>query len=75
MNILIANDDGVFTEAVAILTEELSSIGNVFVVAPKSQQSGAGQSITMNEKMILEPYYIPFAKESYSMTGSPADCV
>lgn len=75
MNILVVNDDGIETLGLRILAKELSFIGDVYVVAPCEQKSGAGQSINMNRDLVLQPIAVEGAKMSFSLEGSPADCV
>ena len=40
MNILLTNDDGIDSLGLKKLEEVLSNYGNVYVVAPLTQQSG-----------------------------------
>lgn len=75
MNILISNDDGIFTEGLSKLVLEMSKLGDVYVIAPDRQRSGAGQSLIMTEMLEFRPYEIEGARLSYSFTGSPADCI
>lgn len=41
MNFLISNDDGYFAPGLAALAQTLSRLGNVTVVAPERDRSGA----------------------------------
>ena len=45
MNILLANDDGIFAPGLRALRQELQKLGKVTVVAPMQEQSGVGHSI------------------------------
>ena len=45
MNILLTNDDGIDSIGLKKLEKILSEYGNVYVVAPKTQQSGKACSI------------------------------
>ena len=45
--ILITNDDGIHSEGIAALEEALREIGDVYVVAPESEMSGAAHSLTL----------------------------
>ena len=40
MKILISNDDGVYAPGLVALSQALSTIGEVVVVAPNEEQSG-----------------------------------
>ena len=41
MRILLTNDDGIQAEGLLILAKELSKLGEVYVAAPATEQSGA----------------------------------
>ena len=47
MKILISNDDGIDSPGIHVLTSKLKEIGDVLVVAPKTEQSAVGHAITM----------------------------
>lgn len=71
MRILISNDDGVYAEGLNILRETLSELGEVIVVAPLSEQSTTGHSLTMNR-----PIRARKIKEGvFGVDGFPADCI
>lgn len=76
MNILLANDDGVFAPGIRALRQELTRLGKVTVVAPMQEQSGVGHSIS-----ILEPLVVKMVDDAdgsplgWAVEGSPADCV
>ena len=75
MNILVANDDGIKAEGIKALVAALSQVGDVYVVAPDSQRSGASHSITMFKDLYFKQEKFENAKKAYSFTGTPADCV
>jgi 5'-nucleotidase len=75
MRILVTNDDGVKAEGIKILAEELSGFAEVIVVAPISEKSAVGHSITLYKPLRLSKVNILENVEAYSVTGSPADCV
>ena len=75
MNILVANDDGIQADGIHALVGALSEVGNVYVVAPDGQRSGASHSITMFKDLYFKEQEFPCAKKAYSFTGTPADCV
>ena len=47
MNILIANDDGVFAPGIQALAHALAPLGRVVVVAPESERSGFSSALTL----------------------------
>ena len=47
MNILVVNDDGYTAPGIAALVRELRKEHDVFVCAPKENQSAVGHGLTM----------------------------
>lgn len=74
MNILVTNDDGIETEGIRLLSEALTELGNVTVVAPRNEQSAVGRSITFRMPLRVEKKNYPL-ENSYAITGTPSDCV
>ncbi len=48
MRILISNDDGIFAEGINTLAQVLADLGEVIVVAPDRNRSGASNSLTID---------------------------
>ncbi len=71
MNILITNDDGVNAPGIQALTEALSEIASVVVVAPDRDRSGASHSLTLSRPLSVTK----IRKDVYSVEGTPTDCV
>ena len=71
MNILIANDDGVFAPGIQALANALQALGRVIVVAPESERSGYSSALTLDRP--LRP--IEVAPDRWAVNGTPADCV
>ena len=71
MNILIANDDGVFAPGIQALAKALRPLGRVIVVAPESERSGYSSALTLDRP--LRP--IQVAPDMWAVNGTPADCV
>ncbi len=76
MLFLLTNDDGVESPGLEYLARGLSSLGEVYIVAPERERSAAGHSITMH-KPIRVRYKGERAKKIkvWETSGSPADCV
>ncbi|MGR5066542.1 5'/3'-nucleotidase SurE [Photobacterium sp. DNB22_13_2] len=71
MRILISNDDGIFAEGIKTLAKVLSDIGEVTVVAPDRNRSGASNSLTLDN-----PLRIRHEDDRWiSVEGTPTDCV
>ena len=75
MKILITNDDGIFSSGIYALWEVAKEFGSVYVVAPNSQKSAAGHSITISKPLFVDKIKRRNGFEGTSVTGSPADCV
>ena len=71
MKILVSNDDGYFAPGIALLAEALRQLGEVTVVAPERDRSGASNSLTLDR-----PLTVRRAPNGYfSVNGTPTDCV
>ncbi len=76
--ILVTNDDGITAPGIQALISFASEIGDVFVVAPDSPQSGMGHAITINSTLHatkINTLDENGVKTAYSCSGTPADCV
>jgi 5'-nucleotidase len=71
LHLLISNDDGILARGIGVLAEVCRSIGEVSVVAPDREQSGASHSLTLQRP--LRPVRRPDG--SYQVDGTPTDCV
>lgn len=71
MNILIANDDGVFAPGIQALALALAPLGRVVVVAPESERSGFSSALTLDRPLRS----IKIASDVWAVNGTPADCV
>lgn len=78
MRILVANDDGIHSPGVYALARKLSDNGNqVNLVAPHSERSGAGHSITMFAPIEIFDAALSGLQDvpCYAISGTPVDCV
>ena len=73
-NILITNDDGIYSEGIYALWEAMREVGNPFVVAPHTEQSGSGHGITLNNPLRVNKIKRSNGFKGYAVEGSPADC-
>lgn len=71
MRILLSNDDGYFAPGLEALARALSEVGDVTVVAPEADRSGASNSLTLDRPLILRRARNGF----YYVNGTPSDCV
>ncbi len=75
MKILLANDDGIYAPGLAAMEKALRTIGDVTVIAPATEQSGVGHSITFLSPLVCKEVYDGDRLRGYAVEGSPADCV
>ena len=75
MRILLTNDDGVFAPGLAALEQQLRHLGEVIVVAPSTEQSGVGHTITFLTPLTCKSIHRNGQHWAWAVDGSPADCV
>lgn len=75
MLILHTNDDGVYAPGLTALDRHLRRLGETHVVAPATEQSGVGHSITYLTPLIVKEVYDGERHWGWAVEGSPADCV
>lgn len=67
----MSNDDGYFAPGITLLAEALRQLGEVTVVAPERDRSGASNSLTLDR-----PLSVRRAPNGYFfVNGTPTDCV
>ena len=69
--ILITNDDGIHAEGIKALEDALREVGDVFVVAPESEMSGASHSLTLARPLRIRK----IDDRHWTVDGTPTDCV
>src|SRR5438067_9370682 len=69
--ILITNDDGYNSDGILALEEGLKAIGDVFVVAPETEMSGASHSLTLARPLRIRQ----IDERHWTVDGTPTDCV
>ncbi|WP_456467454.1 5'/3'-nucleotidase SurE [Methanopyrus sp.] len=74
MRILITNDDGIASPGLREAIRVCKEFGEVTVVAPATQQSGVGRSISLLEPVRAEEMRIE-GVEALAISGTPADAV
>jgi len=71
VRILLSNDDGYFAPGLAALAEAMRGMGEVTVVAPERNRSGASNSLTLDRPLHLKEAPNGF----FYVNGTPTDCV
>ncbi len=71
-HILITNDDGYDSKGLLALVEALKPLGKVTVVAPSTEKSACGHSLTLTRPL----HFIEIQKHFYKLDdGTPSDCI
>ena len=71
MHLLISNDDGITAQGIQVLSDRMSSLGKVTIVAPDQNRSGASNSLTLDLPVRIRKT----GERTYSVNGTPTDCV
>jgi len=71
MRILLSNDDGYLAEGIQMLSQTLSKLGELTVVAPDRNRSAASNSLTLSRPIRA----FKVADGFYKVDGTPTDCV
>jgi 5'-nucleotidase len=76
VRILLTNDDGIFAPGLRALRKELQKLGEVTVVAPATEQSAVGHSITLLTPLLVQDVLDETNQPiGWAVEGRPADCV
>lgn len=71
VRILVTNDDGIHSQGITELENALREIGDVYVVAPESEMSGASHSLTLTRPLRIRQ----IDQRHWTVDGTPTDCV
>ncbi|HKX55603.1 MAG TPA: 5'/3'-nucleotidase SurE [Xanthomonadales bacterium] len=71
MHFLISNDDGIDARGIQVLANWMQRLGEVTVVAPHVNRSGASNSLTLDAPVRIRE----IAERKFRVTGTPSDCV
>jgi 5'-nucleotidase len=70
--ILVTNDDGIDAPGLKLLAKVARSLsGDVWVVAPEQEQSGASHSLTLSRPLRIRK----LGRRRFAVDGTPTDCV
>jgi 5'-nucleotidase len=70
VRILVSNDDGHHSEGIVALAEAMAPLGEVWVVAPESEQSAASHAISLHRPLRLRQVETRW----FAVDGTPTDC-
>jgi 5'/3'-nucleotidase len=69
--ILLTNDDGIHSDGLVTLERALRELGDVYVVAPAAEMSGASHSLTLARPLRIRQ----IDSRHWTVDGTPTDCV
>jgi 5'-nucleotidase len=77
VRILVTNDDGIDSEGLHVLARAVAAHGEVTVVAPDREYSGASGSLGVLNEMRPEVHFVTMegVAEAWAVSGPPALCV
>jgi 5'-nucleotidase len=73
--ILVTNDDGIESRGLLALKQALEPIGDVYVMAPETNQSAVGHSMTFMRPLRVRERTLDDGSRGWSVDGSPTDAV
>jgi len=71
MIILVTNDDGIHSEGLVSLEKSLAGLGDVWTVAPATEQNAMGRAITLHRPLKINK----LSSNRFAVDGTPSDCV
>ena len=73
--ILVTNDDGIESRGLLALKQALEAVGDVYVMAPATNQSAVGHSMTFMRPLRVRERKLDDGTTGWSVDGSPTDAV
>ncbi|MCM8817908.1 MAG: 5'/3'-nucleotidase SurE [Candidatus Omnitrophica bacterium] len=74
MKILLTNDDGIFSDGLKCLYNQLKNIGKIYVIVPEIEKSATSHSINLFSPIRIKKIEIN-GISSFIVNGTPVDCV
>src|SRR5919108_1616276 len=71
VRILLTNDDGIHSDGLIKLEQALREVGDVYVVAPAAEMSGASHSLTLARPLRIRQ----IDDRHWTVDGTPTDCI
>jgi 5'-nucleotidase len=73
--LLLTNDDGINAPGIRHLWQAVHEFADIAIVAPHTEKSGCGLSITWTKPLHIRPVSWESNTPAWSLNGTPADCV
>lgn len=71
VRLLLTNDDGYGAEGLQVLADALEALGEVWVVAPQTEQSAVSHAVTLTRPLHVQR----LGPRRFVVDGTPTDCV
>ena len=75
MNVLISNDDGIFSEGLIALANALGKKHNIYIYVPDGNRSGFSRSMNFHKDIVVKKSKIGDFNEVFTVSGTPSDSV
>ena len=75
MNILISNDDGIFSEGLYALANVLKRKHNIYIFVPDGNRSGFSRSLSFYKDITVKKVAVDGFENVYTVSGTPGDAV
>ena len=75
MNILISNDDGIFSEGLYALANVLKRKHNIYIFVPDGNRSGFSRSLSFYKDITVKKVDVVDYENVYTVSGTPGDAV
>lgn len=75
MHILVTNDDGIYAPGLLALAQAMRKLGDVTVLAPERNWSGAGHVKTLDRPLRVHEVKLADGSKALASDGAPSDCV
>lgn len=75
MRICITNDDGIHSEGLQRLVQWAQKLGEVYVYAPKVEQSAKSHAVEIHKPFEARRDHVPGAVKAWAVDSTPADCI
>lgn len=75
MDILLTNDDGIYSEGLWALHAVLQRGHSVTIVAPDRERTGVSHGITLHQPLRAERVSLNGGGGGFAVNGTPADCI
>jgi len=74
-DILLTNDDGIFSDGIATLRSVLDPLGGLVTLAPEENCSAVARGITIGQPLRAREVEFGDGHTGFALDGTPADCV